>query len=76
MKNHRGPSPLLRSGDIIIRRPMGQLNDAGPFQALAKVMRARRTRPTPTWKVRSSTRRNANYHGPQVGGPQERSLTI
>jgi Bacterial capsule synthesis protein PGA_cap len=62
------PFTFAAVGDIIVRRPMGQLGDAG-FQALTKVMRAA-----------DSTYANMegpiideldpNYHGPQAGGPK------
>ena len=62
------PFTFAAVGDIMIRRPVGQLGDAG-FQTLTKVMRAA-----------DSTYANMegpiidesapNYHGPQVGGPK------
>src|SRR6266849_2763671 len=62
------PFTFAAVGDIIIRRPMGQLNDAG-FQALTKVMRAADSK----YALMESPiidPSDASYHGPQVGGPR------
>jgi poly-gamma-glutamate synthesis protein (capsule biosynthesis protein) len=62
------PFTFAAVGDIIIRRPVGQLGDAG-FQALTKVMRAADS----TYANMEGPMIDAsdpNYHGPQVGGPK------
>jgi poly-gamma-glutamate capsule biosynthesis protein CapA/YwtB (metallophosphatase superfamily) len=62
------PFTFAAVGDIIIRRPVGQLEDAG-FQALTKVMRAADT----TYANMEGPiidESDANYHGPPAGGPK------
>jgi poly-gamma-glutamate capsule biosynthesis protein CapA/YwtB (metallophosphatase superfamily) len=62
------PFTFAAVGDIIIRRPVGQLDDAG-FQALAKVMRAADT----TYANMEGPiidESDPNYHGPRAGGPK------
>ena len=55
-------------GDIIVRRPMGQLDDPG-FQALVKVMRsADMTYANMEGPIIDET--DPNYRGPNVGGPR------
>ena len=55
-------------GDIIVRRPMGQLDDPG-FQALVKVMRsADMTYANMEGPIIDET--DANYRGPNAGGPR------
>jgi poly-gamma-glutamate synthesis protein (capsule biosynthesis protein) len=55
-------------GDIIIRRPVGQLGDAG-FQALTKVLRAADSTYANMEGPIIDTA-DPNYHGPQAGGPK------
>ena len=62
------PFTFAAVGDIIIRRPVGQLGDAG-FQALTKVMRAADS----TYANMEGPiidEADPNYHGPQAGGPK------
>lgn len=55
-------------GDIIIRRPMGELDDPA-FQALVKVMRsADMTYANMEGPIIDET--DTNYRGPNVGGPK------
>jgi poly-gamma-glutamate synthesis protein (capsule biosynthesis protein) len=62
------PFTFAAVGDIIIRRPMGQLNDAG-FQALTKVMRAAdSTYANMEGPIIDES--DPNYHGPPAGGPK------
>src|SRR6266436_7281347 len=62
------PFTFAAVGDIIIRRPVGQLVDAG-FQALTKVMRAAdSTYANMEGPIIDAS--DPNYHGPQVGGPK------
>src|SRR5262245_16403769 len=62
------PFTFAAVGDIIIRRPVGQLGDAG-FQALTKVMRAAdSTYANMEGPIIDES--DPNYHGPQVGGPK------
>ena len=62
------PFTFAAVGDIIIRRPMGQLGDAG-FQALTKVMRAAdSTYANMEGPIIDES--DPNYHGPQAGGPK------
>ena len=62
------PFTFAAVGDIIIRRPVGQLGDAG-FQALTKVMRAAdSTYANMEGPIIDAS--DPNYHGPQVGGPK------
>ena len=62
------PFTFAAVGDIIIRRPMGQLDDTG-FQSLTKVMRAAdMTYANMEGPIIDETDRN--YHGPQTGGPR------
>lgn len=61
------PFTFAAVGDIIIRRPMGQLDDAG-FQALTKVMRAAdSTYANMEGPIIDES--DPNYHGPEAGGP-------
>src|SRR6266566_1064690 len=60
------PFTFAAVGDIIVRRPVGQLGDAG-FQALTKVMRAADS----TYANMEGPiidEADPNYHGPQAGG--------
>jgi len=62
------PFTFAAVGDIIIRRPVGQLEDAG-FQGLTKVMRAADT----TYANMEGPiidESDPNYHGPPAGGPK------
>ena len=62
------PFTFAAVGDIIIRRPVGQLDDAG-FQALTKVMRAADS----TYANMEGPildEQDPNYHGPPAGGPK------
>src|SRR5580704_13449080 len=62
------PFTFAAVGDIIIRRPIGQLNDAG-FQALTKVMRAADS----TYANMEGPiidEQDPNYHGSPAGGPK------
>jgi poly-gamma-glutamate capsule biosynthesis protein CapA/YwtB (metallophosphatase superfamily) len=62
------PFTFAAVGDIIIRRPMGQLDDPG-FQALTKVMRsADMTYANMEGPIIDET--DENYHGPQAGAPR------
>src|ERR1700690_3503100 len=62
------PFTFAAVGDIIIRRPVGQLGDAG-FQALTKVMRAAdSTYANMEGPIIDES--DQNYHGPQAGGPK------
>jgi poly-gamma-glutamate synthesis protein (capsule biosynthesis protein) len=62
------PFTFAAVGDIIIRRPVGQLGDAG-FQALTKVMRAAdSTYANMEGPIIDES--DPNCHGPQVGGPK------
>jgi poly-gamma-glutamate capsule biosynthesis protein CapA/YwtB (metallophosphatase superfamily) len=59
------PFTFAAVGDIIVRRPVGQLDDAG-FQALTKVMRAAdETYANMEGPIIDEA--DPNYHGPQVG---------
>jgi poly-gamma-glutamate synthesis protein (capsule biosynthesis protein) len=62
------PFTFAAVGDVIIRRPVGQLGDAG-FQALTKVMRAADS----TYANMEGPiidEQDPNYHGPPAGGPK------
>lgn len=62
------PFTFAAVGDIIIRRPVGQLDDAG-FQALTKVMRAAdATYANMEGPIIDES--DPNYHGPPAGGPK------
>ena len=62
------PFTFAAVGDIIIRRPVGQLNDAG-FQALTTVMRAAdATYANMEGPIIDAS--DPNYHGPPAGGPK------
>jgi poly-gamma-glutamate synthesis protein (capsule biosynthesis protein) len=62
------PFTFAAVGDIIIRRPVGQLDDAG-FQALTKVMRAAdSTYANMEGPIIDES--DPNYHGPEAGGPK------
>ena len=62
------PFTFAAVGDIIIRRPVGQLGDAG-FQALTKMMRAAdSTYANMEGPIIDAS--DPNYHGPQAGGPK------
>ena len=62
------PFTFAAVGDIIIRRPVGQLNDAG-FQALTTVMRAAdATYANMEGPIVDAS--DPNYHGPAAGGPK------
>jgi hypothetical protein len=62
------PFTFAAVGDIIIRRPVGQLGDAG-FQALTKVMRAAdSTYANMEGPIIDES--DPNYHGPPTGGPK------
>jgi poly-gamma-glutamate capsule biosynthesis protein CapA/YwtB (metallophosphatase superfamily) len=62
------PFTFAAVGDIIIRRPVGQLGDAG-FQALTKVMRAAdMTYANMEGPIIDES--DLNYHGPLTGGPK------
>jgi hypothetical protein len=62
------PFTFAAVGDIIIRRPVGQLGDAG-FQALTKVMRAAdSTYANMEGPIIDES--DPNYHGPPAGGPK------
>ncbi len=62
------PFTFAAVGDIIIRRPMGQLDDPG-FQALTKVMRAAdMTYANMEGPIIDET--DESYHGPQAGAPR------
>jgi poly-gamma-glutamate capsule biosynthesis protein CapA/YwtB (metallophosphatase superfamily) len=62
------PFTFAAVGDIIIRRPVGQLDDAG-FQALTTVMRAAdSTYANMEGPIIDES--DPNYHGPPAGGPK------
>jgi poly-gamma-glutamate capsule biosynthesis protein CapA/YwtB (metallophosphatase superfamily) len=62
------PFTFAAVGDIIIRRPVGHLGDAG-FQALTKVMRAAdSTYANMEGPIIDAS--DPSYHGPSVGGPK------
>jgi poly-gamma-glutamate capsule biosynthesis protein CapA/YwtB (metallophosphatase superfamily) len=62
------PFTFAAVGDIIIRRPIGQLDDAG-FQALTKVMRAAdSTYANMEGPIIDES--DPSYHGPPAGGPK------
>jgi poly-gamma-glutamate synthesis protein (capsule biosynthesis protein) len=62
------PFTFAAVGDIIIRRPVGQLSDGG-FQALTKVMRAAdSTYANMEGPIIDES--DPNYHGPPAGGPR------
>ena len=62
------PFTFAAVGDIIIRRPVGQLDDAG-FQALTKVMRAAdSTYANMEGPIIDES--DPSYHGPQARRPQ------
>ena len=62
------PFTFAAVGDIIIRRPVGQMGDAG-FQALTNVMRAAdSTYANMEGPIIDES--DPNYHGPLTGGPK------
>jgi poly-gamma-glutamate capsule biosynthesis protein CapA/YwtB (metallophosphatase superfamily) len=62
------PFTFAAVGDIIIRRPVAQLDDPG-FQALVKVMRAAdMTYANMEGPIIDQS--DPNYHGPKTGGPK------
>jgi poly-gamma-glutamate capsule biosynthesis protein CapA/YwtB (metallophosphatase superfamily) len=62
------PFTFAAVGDIIIRRPIGQLDDVG-FQALIKVMRAAdSTYANMEGPIIDES--DPSYHGPSAGGPK------
>jgi poly-gamma-glutamate capsule biosynthesis protein CapA/YwtB (metallophosphatase superfamily) len=62
------PFTFAAVGDIIIRRPVGQMGDAG-FQALTNVMRAAdSTYANMEGPIIDES--DPNYHGPPAGGPK------